>query len=140
MEPAAAPDERLLVRLPVDGGLLDGLLDLGPGFEALSLEGQRAQDLPPRLDKVQVGRILWLEHEILARMGEGEQQHVHTTLDVEVVEDGIDPLGCGRDPALDVGQEVDPACRRAALTGCIECRLRARLQRADTCPATSGRP
>ena len=34
MAPAAAPDERVLVLVPVFGGALDGLLDLGPGIEA----------------------------------------------------------------------------------------------------------
>src|SRR5215213_8189540 len=47
--PSAAPDEGMLVRVPVRGGTLDGFFDLGPGFEAAPFEGQRAQDLPPRL-------------------------------------------------------------------------------------------
>src|SRR4051812_45285913 len=67
MAPATAPDERMLVRVPVGGGARDGLLDLRPGLEPSPLEGQRAQHLPPRLDEVQVGRILRLEHELPAR-------------------------------------------------------------------------
>src|SRR3954454_6581102 len=66
MAPATAPDERVLVLVPVGGGTLDGLLDLGPGVEAPSFDGERAQHLPPRLDEVQVGRIFWLEHELPA--------------------------------------------------------------------------
>src|SRR3712207_9003397 len=54
---------RSLVPVPVDGGALDGLLDLGPGVEPSALEGQRAQHLPPRLDEVQEGRILRLEQD-----------------------------------------------------------------------------
>src|SRR3954470_22671929 len=48
--PSAAPDEGVLVLVPVRGGAPDGLFNLGPGLEAAALEGQRAQDLPPRLD------------------------------------------------------------------------------------------
>src|SRR3954454_21579598 len=48
--PSAAPDEGMLVRVPVRGGAPDGFFDLGPGFEAAPFEGQRAQDLPPRLN------------------------------------------------------------------------------------------
>src|SRR3954465_2448065 len=46
--PSTAPDERMLVRVPVRGGAPDGFFDLGPGLEAAAFEGQRAQDLPPR--------------------------------------------------------------------------------------------
>src|SRR5918997_521767 len=67
MAPTAAPDERMLVRVPVGGGALDGRLDLGPGLEPPSLEGQRTQHLPPRLDEVEVGRVLRLEYELPAR-------------------------------------------------------------------------
>ncbi len=105
---AAAPDERVLVPVPVGGGPLDDLLDLGPGVEPSALESQRAQHPPPRLDEVQVGRILWLEHELPAWMGQGKQQHVHAAVDVEIVDHGVDPLGIGRDPALDLLEEVDP--------------------------------
>src|SRR4051812_13011136 len=108
MAPAAAPDERVLVLVPVFGGALDGLLDLGPGVEPSALEGQRAQHLPPRLDEVQVGRVLRLEHHLPAWVGQGEQQHVHAGVDVEVVDHGVDPLGIGHDPALDLPEEVDP--------------------------------
>src|SRR4051812_19222760 len=48
--PSMAPDERMLVRVPVRGGAPDGFFDLGPGLEAAPFEGQRAQDFPPRLD------------------------------------------------------------------------------------------
>src|SRR5215213_886871 len=50
--PSAAPEEGVLVLVPVRGGAPDGLFNLGPGLEAAALEGQRAQDLPPRLDQV----------------------------------------------------------------------------------------
>src|SRR3954468_6012541 len=65
--PSTAPDEGMLVLVPVRGGPLGGFFDLGPGLEATPFEGQRAQDLPPRLDQVQVGRVFGLKHELPAR-------------------------------------------------------------------------
>src|SRR3954467_12695515 len=107
----------MLVIVPVRGGPFDGLLDLGPGLEAASLQGQGAQHLPPRLDQVQVGGVLGLEHELPARMQQAEQQHVGGAVDVEVVEHGVDPLDRGIDPGLDLAQEVDPVDGGAALVG-----------------------
>src|SRR3954467_13427912 len=68
--PPATPEEGVLVLVPVRSGAPDGLFDLCPSLEAAPFEGQRAQDLPPRLDQVQVGRILWLEDELPARVGQ----------------------------------------------------------------------
>src|SRR3954463_12664353 len=112
--PSAAPEEGMLVRVPVRGGTLDGLFDLGPGFEAAPFEGQRAQDFPPRLDQVQVGRVFGLEHEFPARVGQSKEQHIGRAVDVEVVHHGVDPLDPGLDPALDLAKEIDPVCGRAA--------------------------
>ena len=76
MSPSAAPQEGVHVLVPVRGGAPDGLFNLRPSLEAPALERQRAQDLPPRLDQVQVGRVLRLEDELPARMGEREEQHI----------------------------------------------------------------
>ena len=62
--------------VPVRGGAPDGVFDLGPGLEATAFQCQRAQDFPPRLDQVQIGRIFGLEDELPARMGQREQEHV----------------------------------------------------------------
>src|SRR5437763_16021687 len=56
--PSTAPDEGMLVRVPVRGGPLDGFFDLGPGLVAAHFEGQKAQDLPTRLGQVQDSRGL----------------------------------------------------------------------------------
>src|SRR4051794_6575027 len=93
--PSAAPQEGVLVLVPVRGGAPDGLFDLGPSLEAAPFEGQRAQDLPPRLDQVQVGRVFGLEHELPARVGEREQEDIGSAVDIEVVHHRVDPL----DPA-----------------------------------------
>src|SRR4051812_47808880 len=117
MSPSAAPDEGMLVLVPVRGGPFDSLLDLGPGLEPASLQRQRAQHLPPGLDQVQVGGVLGLEDELPARVQQAEQQHVGRAVDVEVVEHGVDALDRGIDPGLDLAQEVDPVDRGAALVG-----------------------
>jgi hypothetical protein len=131
MASAAAPDERALVLVPVCGGTRDGLLDLSPGIEAPAFEGQRAQHLPPRLDEVEVGRVFRLEHELPARVRQSEPQHVHTGVNIEVVEHGVDPLGLRPDPGLDLAQEVDPVRGCAALVGRGEGRPRGRLSGAE---------
>src|SRR4051812_12749316 len=115
--PSTAPDEGMLVRVPVRGGAPDGFFDLGPGLEAAPFEGQRAQDFPPRLDQVQVGRVFGLEHEFPAWVGQSKEQHIGRAVDVEVVHHGVDPLDPGIDPALDRAEEIDPVRGGAAGVG-----------------------
>src|SRR3954463_5366281 len=115
--PFAAPQEGVLVRVPVRGGAPDSLLDLGPDLEAAALQCQRAQDLPPRLDQVQVGGILGLEHEPPARVGKREQEHISGAVNVEIVRHRVDPFDPGVDPALDPAEEIDPVRSGAAHVG-----------------------
>src|SRR5690242_13210954 len=68
MTPPPAPDEGMLVLVPVRGGPFDSPLDLGPGLEPASLQRQRARHLPPGLDQVQVGGVPGLEDELPARV------------------------------------------------------------------------
>jgi hypothetical protein len=112
MAATASPDDRMLVLIPVGGGAFNRLLDLGPGLEASPFQGQGAQHLPPRLDQVEVGRVLGLEDEFPARMEQAEQQHVGRAVSAEVVSDRIDPLDGGIDPGFDLTQEVARASER----------------------------
>src|SRR3954449_5164944 len=112
--PSAPPDEGVLMLVPVGGGAPDGLLDLGPGLEAAALQRQRAQNLPPRLDQVEVGRVFGLEYEFPARVGEREQEHIGGAVEVEVVHHRVDPLDPGIDPALDPAEEIEPVRSGAA--------------------------
>ena len=116
------------MRVPVRGGAPDGFFDLGPGLEAAAFEGQRAQDLPPRFDQVQVSRVLGLEDELPARVGQSEEQHVGGAVDVEVVHHGVDPRDIGFDPALDRAEEIDPVRGRAAGVRGGECLPRGRSE------------
>src|SRR6266496_2795869 len=61
---APAPDEGMTMGVPVLRRFVDGLADLVPGLEAATLQRQRPQDLPPRLDQVQVGGVGRLEDEL----------------------------------------------------------------------------
>src|SRR6476661_4132706 len=131
MTPTTAPDEGMFVLVPVGGCLFDGLRDLGPGLEAAAFQRQGAQDLPPGLDQVQVGRVLGLEDELPARMEQAEQQHVRRTVGIEVVDDGIDALARRIDPGLDRAQEIDPVGRRAVLIGLGEGVAAGRLEGAE---------
>src|SRR4051812_46822967 len=49
---ARSPAEGMAMGVPVVRRRRDRLTDLRPGLEAPSLEGQRPQHLPPRLDQV----------------------------------------------------------------------------------------
>src|SRR5262249_19208646 len=63
---AAPPDERMAVLVPVGRRFFDGLADVLPRLEPTPFQRQRAQHLPPRLDQVQVRRVLRLEDELPA--------------------------------------------------------------------------
>src|SRR5262249_22996450 len=62
--PPSAPDERVPVQVPVGGRFLDRPAALLPGLEPPPLQRQRLQHLPPRLDQVEVRRVLRLEHHL----------------------------------------------------------------------------
>ena len=76
MASVVAPDERMLMVVPVGSGELDHLHDLGPGLESAAFQGQGAEHFPPRLNQVQIRGILGLEDELPARVKQAEQQHV----------------------------------------------------------------
>src|SRR3954471_21871582 len=114
MAPSAPPDKGVLVGVPVIGGTLHGLLDLGPCLKATPLQRKRAQHLPPRLQQVQIGGIDRLEHKLPTRVNQREQQHVHGGVGVEIVHHRIDPVDSGIDPALDLAEEVNPVRGGAA--------------------------
>src|SRR3954451_23991512 len=113
MAPSATPDKGVLVGVPVIGGTLYGLLDLGPCLKATPLQRKRAQHLP-RLQQVQIGGIDRLEHKLPTRVNQREQQHVHGGVGVEIVHHRIDPVDSRIDPALDLAEEVNPVRGGAA--------------------------
>ncbi len=94
------------MRIPVGGGRLDGLHDLLPGLKTPAFESQRTQDLPPRFDQVQIGRIGRLIDKFPARMMDHEQQQVSAMMHLQIVHDGVDALFVGWDLLIHVAEEV----------------------------------
>jgi len=105
---------------PARRGLVDRLANLAPSLEAAPGEGERAQHLPPRLDEVEVGGVLRLEHHLPARVRQHEEQHVNRAVAAQVVGDGVDPLDPLRQPALDLLQEGHPVADATARVGSRE--------------------
>src|SRR3954470_5957276 len=135
MAPTASPNEGMLVLVPVGGGAFNRLLDLGPGLEASPFQGQGAQHLPPRLDQVEVGRVLGLKDELPAGMEQAEQQYVRRAVSAEIVSYRIDPLDCGIDPGLDLAQEVDPVGCSSAIIRVSKGRAVGRLEGSENVAA-----
>jgi len=98
----------MAMSVPVRGGVCDGLADVVPTLEPPPGEGERAQNFPPRLNQVEVGGVLGLEHHLPAWVSEHEQQDVHGTMCAQMIGDRVDPLGFARQPGLDPFQEVHP--------------------------------
>src|SRR5262245_59422124 len=100
MPAPVAPEEGMAMSIPVGRRRLDGSADFLPGRKAMPLEGERAQDLPPWFDQIQVGGVLRLEDELPARMGEGKEQDVSGAVGAQMVENGVDALHLRVDPRL----------------------------------------
>jgi hypothetical protein len=113
----ATPEERMAVPVPVGGRLRDGAADFLPRREPPPLQRQALEHLPPRLDQVEVGGVLRLEDELPPRVRQAKQQHVGGPVRLQVVDDGVHPLGLGRDPRLGPLQEVGPVGGAAARVG-----------------------
>src|SRR5260370_37992474 len=90
MQVSAAPDEGMTMGVPVPGRGRNGCADLVPRLEALPLERQRAQDLPPRFDQIQVRGVFGLEDELPAGMRQGEEQDIGGAAGAAVVQNGVD--------------------------------------------------
>ncbi len=106
MPRSPSPDKRMLVGIPVGGGFLDRFLDLLPVLKAFALERQRAQDLPPGFDQVQVGRIGRLIDKLPTRMMNHEEQQVTAVMHLQIVHNRIDALFVGWDLLVDIAEEV----------------------------------
>src|SRR5258708_11321455 len=107
MPASAAPDEGMTMGVPVPGRGRNGCADLVPGVEAVPLEGQGAEGLPPRFDQIQVRGVFGLEDELPAGMRQGEEQDIGGAVGAQVVQNGVDPLYVRSDPALHLFQEGD---------------------------------
>ena len=99
--------------VPVDGGSGHRLAHLLPGLESTTLQGQGAQDLPSRLNQIELGGD-GLEDELPARMDQRPAQDIERAMGGEIVEHGVHPPGVRIKPRLDVIEEIDPVGDGAA--------------------------
>src|SRR4051794_36170798 len=83
------------------------------GYAEIGVQRSRLEHLPPRLDQVQVRRVLRSEDELPPPEGQREPEHIHRPVRLQVIADGVDPLDLRREPGLDSSEEVGPV-RRAA--------------------------
>lgn len=113
MPPSAPPDKRVAVAVPVCGRGLHRRADLRPGREPSSFPRQRAQNLPPRFDQMERGRVGGVKAELPARVRQTPEQHIDRPVRAQVVEDRIDPRRVLRNPAIHRLQGIDPVDDRA---------------------------
>jgi hypothetical protein len=99
--------------VPIRCCLLDCLTDVVPRLKAPPFKRERAQDLPPRLDQIQVDGVFGLTDELLARTRERKQQHLRGAMSAQVIDNRIDLFRLCGQPGLDPFQEVDPMGARA---------------------------
>lgn len=105
------------VAVPVLGTGLNVVAELLPVFEAVPLEGNRAQDLPPRFNQVEIRRSRGKKEELPARMGQGEKHYLASVVAVEVVYDGHYALVSVRQPGIYLLQEGHPRGNCAPVIG-----------------------
>src|SRR5512142_3024166 len=130
----AAPEERVPMVVPVGRGFLDRTTDLLPRLEPTPLQCQTPQHLPPRLDQIQVGRVLGLEDELPPGKSQREQQHIHRPMSLQVTDDGVDALDLRWDPRLDPTQEIGPVGGAATGIGVGQRRAGRRAERPKDVP------
>lgn len=92
--------------IPVSSRIVNGLTQLAPGLESAPFQRQRAQHLPPRLDEVEIGGVLWLEDELPAWMRDRKQEHISRPMSAQVVQNRANAIGLGWQPGVDFVQEI----------------------------------
>src|SRR4029450_13282997 len=107
--PAMTPPYiRMSMVVPVPCRLLDRFDHLCPGLKTASFEGQGAERVPPRLDAVEIGCILWLKDKVPPLVLQTKQQDIGCTMDMQIVNNGVESLALCGAPPLDVTQAVHP--------------------------------
>ena len=115
------PSKGMTVIVPVGRGLVDSRAKVLPGFEAPTFQGERAQDLPPWFNQVQIGGIDGLKDELPAWVCKGEEQDVCCPMGAQVVENDKNTLGLcdmSQQPRLYLFEKVGQVRSRATGIGC----------------------
>lgn len=84
--------------VPAMGGGRDRLADGLPSFKAPAFGRQGAKHFPPGLDEVEIRCVLRLKDELPARVSQREEQDIGGVMQVQVIQDRIDPLAVVRCP------------------------------------------
>jgi len=100
--------------IPVHRRLLDRFDPLFPGLKTAPFEGKGAQRFPPRLNQIEIRRILRLKDKLPPRVVETKQPHVGRPMDIEVIHNRREALVLCRPPLLNVAKEIHPVGDRAA--------------------------
>ncbi len=129
VSPSSSPHKGMFMCIPVGSGLADCFFHLLPGLKTSSLQSQRAQGLPPWFNQVEIGHIFGLKDEFPPRMSQIEEQHIPSSMDIQIVQDRIHPLGFGRQPCLHSHKKLDPVLRRPSGVADGQDLPRCRLQR-----------
>ena len=103
--------------IPVGRGGLYGLTDLLPALKPPPLERQRAQDLPPRLDQIEVRSVLGLKDKLPPRMGQTEQQDIRGAMRTAVIPNSLHPRDGGGQPRVHSLQEINPVAKSSSRIG-----------------------
>ncbi len=98
--------------VPVQGCLSHRVHHFLPCLEPSALDRARAQNVPPRLNQVQVGSIFWLKDELPAWVRKLEEQHVPCAMHIEMVHSSVHSLDLSGNPCLDTLQNVNPVADR----------------------------
>jgi hypothetical protein len=126
MAASPPPDEGMLMGIPVGGGRLDRLYNLLPGLKASTFECERAQDLPPRFDQIEIGGIRRLIDKLPALMMDHEEQQIVAMMHLQIIHDGVNALHLGWNLFIDQAEKVEEVLFRAlriALRPAVPCRL-----------------
>src|SRR5689334_16909377 len=107
MPPLFAPNKRMFMGIPVGGGALYCLFNFLPRFKTASFERQRAQDLPPGFDQVQVRGRRGLIDTLPAFMLEHEVQQIVAMMHVQIVQNRVNALDLSGHLLIDKTEKVD---------------------------------
>ena|SRR5215467_1901161 len=126
MAAAPPPDEGMLMGIPVSGCRLYGCYHLLPGLKTPTFERERAQDLPPGFDQIEIGSVRRLIDKLPALMMDHEEQQIVAMMHLQIIHDGVNALHLGWNLFIDKAEKVDEVLFRSlriALCPAIPCRF-----------------
>src|SRR5262245_53760386 len=117
MSATSATNKWMTMSVPISRGSFDCLLNFRPSFKAATFDRERAQRLPPRPDRVEIGCILRLKDELPTRMLQTRQEDITRAMRAQVINNRIDTIEIRRQPLVDPLKKVHPVECRACAVG-----------------------